>query len=483
MAGGDVLRALSAGGYGASLAADTLLKQLRAQAEKRAMDQQDQQQRAKQLQSQIIMNLIGASGQTPQLQPPIPPQPGQPSTPMSNPGRPGMAMPDGGGAPGGMLGGMPGGMPGGGAPPMNPALAVMQGQQPQMPQPDGGGGAAGLPRLTWQTIMQEIKKQAPNISTQDLTATIDQFLPIMDAQSRQDWDQKKFAFQQFKDQQRYELDTKKIDEQVRRDDIREQHDQARDDHAQRMEAITMMRFNSEEMRAAAREKEADRWKEVDAGFRAQAAALDREKFEFDKTKVRTGDLKAQGDLKLVDMSINDIDQLIAQVTKNPNVVGGVGAVTGAIRGLLGQGESLMTGRPSTEDTGRSTFTSKREALAARMRTWLQARASTLGGQGQSMAALLPGLGETSSSGQVLDSLKQLRNELETYKQLNPALDAAAGTPPPGGAAPTASAAPGGGSKLPKGTYKSVDEVVKAIQSGKITKEQGLAYTDENPDLP
>lgn len=481
--GDSTLRALAAGGQGAGIAAQTLLEQLRAQAAKQAMTQEQQQQQAQQMRTRIMMSLMQAAGQTPQLQPPIPPQPGAPSVPggapggAPNPGQPGMGTPGGNPALALLQGG------GGGAPPAsNPALAVLQGQQPQAPQGQGGpqmpqaGGVAGMPRLTWQTIMQEIKKQAPNISPQQLTAVIDQFMPIMDAQSQQDWDQKKFAFQQFKDQERYELDTRKIDETVRRDDLKAQHDQALEDHAARMEAISQMHFNSSEMRQAAREQENERHNRVEEQLSADLHQIDRDKLDFQRAKQGAGDKKAQADLGLVNMSINDIDQLIAQVTKNPGVVGGVGMISGALSGIRGQIESAVTGKPSTEDTGRADFTSKREALGARLRVWLQQRASTLGSQGQSLAALLPGLGPTSSSGQVLSTLKQIRNELDTYKQLNPAT-AAIEQAPIGGAS---SSAP---SRIPKGTYKSVADIAAAIRAGKITRDQGLAYSDENPDLP
>lgn len=110
------------------------------------------------------------------------PAPGQPSMPMQRPGMPpqgGMPMPQGGGMP--MQ-----------RPPMPPqgggGMAMPQGGG--MPQPGGMPTPQQPPRaLTWQGIVQNIKKAAPGIDGATLAEVVNQYQPMMAAESKQEWQQ------------------------------------------------------------------------------------------------------------------------------------------------------------------------------------------------------------------------------------------------------------------------------------------------------
>jgi hypothetical protein len=95
---------------------------------------------------------------------PQPPPPGQPSPPMMPPG--GMPRPPMGGPPPGMPpqgGGMPGGAPQGG------------------PQQPGGK------QLDWRQLVQAVQQANPNIKPDVMAEAVNQFLPMMNAQSQQEW--------------------------------------------------------------------------------------------------------------------------------------------------------------------------------------------------------------------------------------------------------------------------------------------------------
>lgn len=77
-------------------------------------------------------------------------------------------------------------------------------QTPQAPQPQ--------PRLTWSGIAASIKKTNPNATPEVIAATVNKYMPAMDAQAKYDW---QVAQEQYRQAQ--------VDETRRRDDIRDQH--------------------------------------------------------------------------------------------------------------------------------------------------------------------------------------------------------------------------------------------------------------------
>jgi len=145
-------------------------------------------------------------GGLPQMggQPPGMP-PGQPSQPMQQPSpvggqgppgpggmppRPGMGMPPGGPSQG------PGGMPQMGGPPqMPPPGAGGPGGMSGGPPPGMGGPSPqgmqqpGGRQLDWRQLVQAVQQSNPNIKPDVLAEAVNQFLPMMNAQSQQEWRQ------------------------------------------------------------------------------------------------------------------------------------------------------------------------------------------------------------------------------------------------------------------------------------------------------
>ena len=128
----------------------------------------------------------GGGPQTPQVMPPPAPMQGMPPQGMPQ-GQPGMPpqMPQGGG-----------GMP----PPMQrPPMPQGGGQMPpQQQQPMGGQMPPGMPQggqqppqLNWQTIFQKVRQANPGATPQVLAAAVDRFMPLMNQQSQQQWEQSK----------------------------------------------------------------------------------------------------------------------------------------------------------------------------------------------------------------------------------------------------------------------------------------------------
>ena len=153
---------------------------------------------------QMLAGGQGAGGPPPGGMP-QPPMPGQQSQP---PQPPGGGMPPQGapqGAPGGMPPGPPpmpvpgGGPPPGGMPPRPPMPGGQPGMPPQGPPPGGapqpgmGGGPPQQPmggrQLDWRQLVQAVQQSNPNIKPDVLAEAVNQFLPMMNAQSQQEWRQ------------------------------------------------------------------------------------------------------------------------------------------------------------------------------------------------------------------------------------------------------------------------------------------------------
>lgn len=114
------------------------------------------------------------------------PAPGQPSMPMQHPM---MAQQQGGGMPAGPMPMQPGmpqqGSPGSGGMP----IAPMQ-QQGPMAGPQSGGQPMGLGpggRLDWRAIANKVTEANPGAQPQIIAAAVDRFVPLMNAQSQQEW--------------------------------------------------------------------------------------------------------------------------------------------------------------------------------------------------------------------------------------------------------------------------------------------------------
>src|SRR5216684_2484137 len=145
-------------------------------------------------------------GGLPQMggQPPGMP-PGQPSQPMQQPSpvggqglpgpggmppRPGMGMPSGGPSQG------PGGMPQMGGPPQMPPPGAggPGGMSGGLPPGMGGPSPQGMQQpggrqLDWRQLVQAVQQSNPNIKPDVLAEAVNQFLPMMNAQSQQEWRQ------------------------------------------------------------------------------------------------------------------------------------------------------------------------------------------------------------------------------------------------------------------------------------------------------
>ena len=124
--------------------------------------------------------------------------PGQPSQPMQPSPGGGPAGPGPGGMPPRVMGspGMPPGAPpmqppGGPPPQMRPPMPPPgppqgmppQGMPPQMGQPRPPGGQ----QLDWRSLVQAVQQSNPNIKPDVLAEAVNQFLPMMNAQSQQEW--------------------------------------------------------------------------------------------------------------------------------------------------------------------------------------------------------------------------------------------------------------------------------------------------------
>ena len=136
------------------------------------------QQGGQQMPGQPPMGPLGGAPPMPPGQPPAPPpqmpmQQGQPQ-PMPQ-ARPPMPVQPGGAPPPPMpqqsMGGPPAGpsqMPGGG-------------------QPGGQPGMQQRPALDWRVVFQKVQEANPGAPPQVLAAAVDKFLPLMNAQSQQEW--------------------------------------------------------------------------------------------------------------------------------------------------------------------------------------------------------------------------------------------------------------------------------------------------------
>lgn len=143
---GDILQLLGGAGQGYDA----------AQANQIKLQQMKDQAAARNIYGNALGDIYGGSGAQPIPQSPAP---GQPSVPMARPGM-------GGGAPqGGMV-------PTGGQ---------------RMPPVQGGQVAPQQQGTSWQQIVGAIKKQNPNLSGAQLASAVDQFQPMMDQQSKQQW--------------------------------------------------------------------------------------------------------------------------------------------------------------------------------------------------------------------------------------------------------------------------------------------------------
>lgn len=163
------------------------------------------QRQGMQAAGKALMSMFGGQPTGQEMQPPAP---GQPSTPLG-----GQPPPPGGMQPQQTMGAMqhpdnqvlaqqmpwfgpqaqtPQGGPPQGAPPQG-------GPPPQAPQggpPQGGQPFTGVKNMSWQSIIQGVKAANPDASPEVLIAAVNQFLPIMSAQSQSEWRQAQLSLGQ-----------------------------------------------------------------------------------------------------------------------------------------------------------------------------------------------------------------------------------------------------------------------------------------------
>jgi hypothetical protein len=132
------------------------------------------------------------------------PPPGMPPGPPQQPMQPSPGSGPAGPGPGGMPPRPAGGMPPGGLPPQIGGPPPQM--RPQMPPP-GAGGPPGMPQggpppvtpqgmggqqpggrqLDWRQLVQAVQQSNPDIKPDVLAEAVNQFLPMMNAQSQQEW--------------------------------------------------------------------------------------------------------------------------------------------------------------------------------------------------------------------------------------------------------------------------------------------------------
>lgn len=133
-------------------------------------------------------------GMMPSQQAQMPQMGAQP--PGGMPGGPMPGMPPGGGQPmGGAPGGMPGG-PGGGMP---------------------GGGMPGSPAggMDWRMIVRSLQSQNPGLKPEQLAAAVDQFMPMMSMQAKQEWQQMSMQLRHETQQMQMQLRQDALDQRER----------------------------------------------------------------------------------------------------------------------------------------------------------------------------------------------------------------------------------------------------------------------------
>lgn len=148
----------------------------------------EQTQRAgMQAAGKAILSMFGGQVPGQQAQPPAPGQPSQPLGSGQAPPPAGMQAQDpqnqGLVSGVGQMLGQPGGPPQGGA---SPQQAVPPGAPSGAPQ---GGPPQGGRQMDWRSIIQGVQKANPGAPPEVIIAAVNQFIPIMSAQSQAEWRQ------------------------------------------------------------------------------------------------------------------------------------------------------------------------------------------------------------------------------------------------------------------------------------------------------
>lgn len=158
---------------------------------------------------------------------PMAPQPGQnfappPQSPAGMPPQ----QPGGGGPPGLPPGG---GGPGGAPMPRPQTNAMPQGGAPMQQQQPGGGMGGQQQSLDWRQVIQAIRQRNPNIQPAELAAAVDQFVPMMNMQSKQEWNMLRLQLQEQMVQMREKIATmqsgdRRYTADTRADTVRDQEE-------------------------------------------------------------------------------------------------------------------------------------------------------------------------------------------------------------------------------------------------------------------
>lgn len=205
------------GGYMEARTADNANKLSEEKLQSAALDRAGDVAFGKTLQAfGVQMPGQGSMQPPPQGQPPMPPQgpppqtmaPGQPSMPMQHPG----AAP-----PQSPMGGPPGGQmpPSQGLPPQQMPQGGPPGAPPMGQPPQQQGGFApqqpGTGPLSWQTIAQKIAQANPGAPPEVIARAVNRAIPLMNAQSQQEWRQIRTELDFVKEQGRNERQANTLD--------------------------------------------------------------------------------------------------------------------------------------------------------------------------------------------------------------------------------------------------------------------------------
>lgn len=295
------------------------------------------------------------------------PAPGQQSMPMRPPAPQGLPP-------------RPQGMPqaGGAGQPQMPQ------QAPSQPLPQGMSAPGQNQPLTWQAIIQAVKKVAPNIDGATLASVVDQYTPMMAAQSKAEWQQ---VQQQFKQEQL---------------DQRERQNDAMDRIRQQIADVQAQRADTGDRRADTGEKK-----------QKETERHDKEVEDAKQQKGASGrplTAAQQKRSEAINNTIAQTDELIGLIKKYPNAVGAAGNIS---RRRTGVTSMLGVGLNDEEDAAQ-----RIQELNTELQNGLPTveKYTTVGGGKASDFSNLDVSKWNQGAGALLPKLTQLRKNLSNVQK-------------------------------------------------------------------
>jgi hypothetical protein len=303
----------------------------RSAADEAAMDQLGAQAFGR-----TLMQLGGAGqqpGMPPGGAPPNTVPPGMPSQPMQRPppmavqGQPGQQVP------------MPMQRPG------MPSQGGPSGMQPQMQgQPQGGGSPFGGGSFDWKAIAQKVVQANPGVPPAAIAKAVDRFIPLMNAESQQEWRQLRLMMQQQMLQERgREFDTRsgiqreaetgrkerfEQSEQRRTEQFKQREERLRDSAQFRNDA-TMQRLQLQEQALRQRAQQSKDRNDI-VRWRAAVDAQHKRAMEIIQSNALGSNLKPADKKKLLDeedqfyrQKIDEMKQMADPKKQNLGEVTGV----------------------------------------------------------------------------------------------------------------------------------------------------------------